>query len=344
MGKRKRSARAAGHARRPIRPTELVRPGVAGAIAAVQKRGLAAAALAAVAGTIAGAIAAYWSGETHGSAAYAARLDLRDAPLAGAGGERSKLIAALANDDGSERLTPITSDRTEPASKPRLIIIVDDMGLGRAAYDAVMALPGPLTLSFLPYADDLQRMADGARSRGDAVLLHLPMEPAGGADPGPHSLSASMDQQELFNALSWNLSRFDGFVGVNNHMGSKFTRDPQAMKRVLAYLRQRNLFFIDSVTTGSSVAAEAGAAVGAEVYARDVFLDAEPGAEFVRRQLALAEEIARKTGYAVVICHPREATLAALGPWLTTAPARGFELATVEVLADGDAGRLAAAR
>ncbi|OFW99837.1 MAG: hypothetical protein A3E78_07285 [Alphaproteobacteria bacterium RIFCSPHIGHO2_12_FULL_63_12] len=167
------------------------------------------------------------------------------------------------------------------------------------------------------------------------------MEPSGSADPGPMSLESDMKSEALFSALSRNLGAFDGYVGVNNHMGSKFTRDEQAMKRVLAFLDRRGLFFIDSLTTGSSAAAKAGAAVGADVYVRDVFLDSEPGAARIQRQLDLAERIAQKTGYAIVICHPRRETLDVIGPWLTTAPARGFDLATVSSLKAISAAQLA---
>jgi polysaccharide deacetylase 2 family uncharacterized protein YibQ len=104
------------------------------------------------------------------------------------------------------------------------------------------------------------------------------------------------------------------------------------MKRVLAVLDRRDLFFVDSLTTDSSAAKRAGEAVGADVFVRDVFLDAESGKETVRRQLALAERIAIDTGYAIAICHPRRDTLEVIGPWLTSATARGFRLDVVSSL------------
>lgn len=297
-------------------------------------RGLWGGALAAVAGVAAGIAGAVLSGRMgDATAAYEASLDLRDAPLAGASGARSDLIARIAAAGAPERLTaPVELATPSGHGAPRLIIVFDDMGLDRRAFDEIMSLPGPVTLSFLPYGRNVQPLIDEARGRGDDILLHLPMEPSGAADPGPGSLRTDMKGEELFAALSRDLGSFEGYVGVNNHMGSKFTRNEQAMKRVLAYLDQRGLFFIDSLTTGGSVALEAGAAVGADVYARDVFLDSEPGRANVQRQLNLAERIAQKTGYAVVICHPHRDTLDMIGPWLTTAPARGFELATVSSL------------
>lgn len=296
-----------------------------------RSRGLYAAVIAASLGTIAGVIGAASTGRlTDAGAVYAAMLDLRDAPLAGASGARSDLIASIAAADVPERFAaPAGSIGNRAGARPKLMIIFDDMGLDREAFAEVMSLPGPVTLSFLPYASNVQPLVDEARARGDDILLHLPMEPSGSADPGPHSLDADMSPDELFGQLSWNLNRFEGYVGVNNHMGSKFTRNEQSMKRVLSYIDSRGLLFVDSLTTGKSKAMAAGAAVGAEVYGRDVFLDPEPGRKIIQDQLELAERIALKTGYAIVIGHPRRDTLDVLGPWLTTAPARGFDLAGV---------------
>lgn len=290
--------------------------------------------LAAIVGTAAGVSGAAIFGKAgQAEAAYAAKLDLRDAPLAGALGRRSALIASMIEAGSQERLQSPNPGLAAPiGERPRLIIIFDDMGLDHAAFDEIMSLPGPVTLSFLPYAAEVRRMAEQAKDRGDEIMLHLPMEPSGAADPGPHSLKVGMRPEALFEELQWNLARFDGYVGVNNHMGSKFTRDEQAMKRVLAYVKDRGLFFVDSVTTGESAVPKAGAAVGTEVFARDVFLDAEPGRQAVRNQLALAERIAEQTGYAVVICHPRRETLDVIGPWLTSAPSRGYRLSTVSSL------------
>jgi len=111
---------------------------------------------------------------------------------------------------------------------------------------------------------------------------------------------------------------------------------------MLAILNHRGLFFLDSLTTGDSVVRTAGAMGGAQVFARDVFLDAEGGKESVIKQLALVEEIAIKTGYAVAIAHPRKDTLEVIGPWLTSAPARGFELAPVTALVEMERARRAA--
>lgn len=294
-------------------------------------------------GLVLGAAGAYSSGR--GAAARAAAALERAGPLregmvrdaalrengtvAFAG--RTDLVARIEGDAPLERIAPPS---TTP--RPKIIVIFDDMGPDPAAYEAVMALPGPLTLSFLPYAEGLQTLADRARGEGHAVMLHLPMQPDGPEDPGPQSLEASMTASRLLSELAWNLDRFTGYVAVNNHMGSRFTRNDAAMRTVLSVLAERGVYFVDSKTSAGSRASEAGAAVGAPVYVRDVFLDPDSGEELVRTQLARAERIARETGFVVAICHPRRDTLAVVGPWLTSALERGYDLATVEALPELD--------
>ncbi|MGE0408761.1 MAG: divergent polysaccharide deacetylase family protein [Amphiplicatus sp.] len=283
-------------------------------------------------GVIIGASFSYLGGDGARSDAayYEGRAAPGEGPAAGPRGfsGRARLVERLTTGETLERFAPPVIVE----GGPRIIVIFDDMGIEKAAFDEIMRMPGPVTFSFLPYAENIQKEVDRARKRGDAVLLHLPMEPAGEADPGPHSLKVGVSATALLSDLDWNLSRFTGYIGVNNHMGSLMTRDEASMKTVLSILDERGLFFLDSLTTSKSVAAAAGRAIGATVYARDVFLDPDLDSETVARQLALVESIARETGFAVAICHPRRATLDVIGPWLTSAPARGFKLDTVAVL------------
>ncbi len=218
---------------------------------------------------------------------------------------------------------------TEPSVRPKIIIIMDDIGLDEEAADMAFALPGPITYSILPYAPDAKNLAARAAAGDGDVMLHLPMEPDGDEDPGPNALRSDMSAGIFLRALQWNLSRFDNYVGVNNHMGSKLTSNGAAMKAVLGVLKERGVFFIDSVTTSHSVAYHTGVEIGAAVLPRDVFLDPTPNdRDVVRRQLRLAEQIAKETGYVIAICHPRPETLDVLGPWLATVSARGFDLTT----------------
>ncbi len=215
----------------------------------------------------------------------------------------------------------------------KIVVIIDDMGMDRKRTRAVMDLPGPLTLAFLPYAPGLRDITRDARDLGHELLIHMPMEAMDkGLNEGPLVLRADMMTGSFNMALDQMFGAFDGYVGVNNHMGSKLTQDTDAMNKVMEALAARNLIFVDSKTTPNSIAGESAAAHGLRHAARDVFLDNEDTPEFVWNSLRDLEKIARKRGYAIAIGHPRDSTIAVLKEWLPGLKERGFVLVPVSAV------------
>lgn len=215
----------------------------------------------------------------------------------------------------------------ETSGRPMIAVVIDDMGLDRRRTGRIAALRAPLTLSFLTYAEDLPRQTAAAREQGHELLLHVPMEPAVPAmDPGPKVLATRHSAVEIQERLAWGLSRFEGFVGINNHMGSKFTADRRAMNLVMQELRRRGLLFLDSRTVGHTAGPEAALRAGVPFAERNVFLDNVNDVGEVRARLADLEAVAARHGYAIGIGHPRDATIAALTEWTRHLGERGFVL------------------
>lgn len=219
-------------------------------------------------------------------------------------------------------------------ARPMIAVVLDDLGLNRRGTRRAIALPGPLTLSFMTYAEALEDMTAAARKAGHELMLHVPMEPQGrGYDPGPNVLKDSLSPAELRARLDWGLARFDGFVGVNNHMGSRFSASAEGMSVVMRTLRARGLLFLDSVTSPASVGAAVATRFGVPFARRDIFLDnAWDDRAAIARQLARAERLARARGYAVAIGHPHRATLDVLESWLPEARRRGIELVPISAI------------
>ncbi|MCW5736869.1 MAG: divergent polysaccharide deacetylase family protein [Enhydrobacter sp.] len=211
--------------------------------------------------------------------------------------------------------------------KPLIAIVIDDVGLDRPRSKLAWELPGPLTMSFLPYARDVRDQAKAARARGHELMLHMPMEPSGRADPGPNALLVSLTDAELKRRATMALDSFDGYVGVNNHMGSRFTTFKPGMENVLRQFKARGLLFLDSRTSPQSVGDQLAQELGVPSVARHVFLDDDESLDAIRRRLAETEVVARRQGFAVAIGHPHEATIQALVEWLPTVAAKGFVLA-----------------
>jgi polysaccharide deacetylase 2 family uncharacterized protein YibQ len=219
------------------------------------------------------------------------------------------------------------------SSGPMIAIVIDDMGLDRKRSTRVVRLPGPLTLAWLPYANDLPHQTKAARAAGHELMVHIPMEPqSGDIDPGPDAMKVGVGNAELLRRLDHGLKAFDGYIGVNNHMGSRFTEDPAGMKVILGELQRRGLMFLDSRTTSHSVASSIARGMHLPMLGRDVFLDNDMSPAAVRASLARVETVARRQGYAIAIGHPHDATVDALVGWLPTVAAKGFTLVPVSAI------------
>ena len=216
---------------------------------------------------------------------------------------------------------------------PMIAIIIDDLGIDRKRSERVAALKGPLTLSYMTYADDLTRQTNDARAHGHELMVHVPMQPESSTfDPGPEVLEVGQSPEEIRRRLEWGLSRFDGYIGINNHMGSRFTSEASGMRVVMAELRRRGLAFVDSVTSEHSVGADVARQFGVPFATRHIFLDNALGVTYVRAQLDKVEAHARKYGFAVAIGHPHDGTIEALAGWVPGLQARGFVLVPVSTI------------
>ncbi len=222
---------------------------------------------------------------------------------------------------------------TVPKHTAKIVIIIDDMGEDRAHTKEVTELPAPLTLSYLPYPEHIADEVAEGRKAGHEIMMHMPMEPMhADLETGDYFLTTEEPADEFMAHLNKNLAAFNGYVGINNHMGSRLTTDRKSMDMVMAELRARGLLFVDSRTVAASVAAECAAAHHVPQVSRDVFLDDVPTIEAVRHQLAEVERIARSHGKVIAIGHPKAATIDALKEWLPTLKDKGFALVPVSAV------------
>ena len=221
----------------------------------------------------------------------------------------------------------------KPDGRPMVAIVFDDLGIDRSRTLRAIKIPGPLTMSFLTYADQLKEQTEAARSAGHEIWMHVPMEPSKATiDPGPKVLLTGSDPTELIKNLTWSLNRFDKYVGINNHMGSRFTANLAEMHVVMAELKRRGLAFLDSVTSRQSQARLAASTTGVDFATRNIFIDHQNDLTIIRQQLSKIENLARKQGYAIAIGHPRDKTLEAIKPWLKTLNYKGLMLVPVSTL------------
>jgi polysaccharide deacetylase 2 family uncharacterized protein YibQ len=220
-----------------------------------------------------------------------------------------------------------------PEGFGRVVIIIDDLGMNRRQSEAVLDLPGPVTTAFLPYAGHVAAMVQEAREKGHEVIIHMPMEPMDGRlDMGSIALHENMGDADFDAMLDKGLNAFDGYVGMNNHMGSRLTQDRGAMDRLMSKLHERGMLFVDSRTIAGSVAEEVAKEHHVPHAGRDIFLDDNESYENVVEMLAKTASVARRAGTAIAIGHPKENTVRALQEWLPTLAARKLVLVPISAV------------
>ncbi len=191
------------------------------------------------------------------------------------------------------------------SKRARAAIIVDDLGYSEDI-ESFTSLGVPLTYAVMPGLPYSRRIAEELKQDGLSYILHMPMEPEGYPDinPGSPALFRGMSIEEVEKALEKALSYVPGAPGLNNHMGSAFTSDRVSVKALMEVLGNKDMFFIDSWTTGSSLALETARELEVPSARNRVFLDNEDSPEYIRSRLTLLKERALEhEGIVIGICH-----------------------------------------
>ena len=205
-----------------------------------------------------------------------------------------------------------------PTGSGKLVLIIDDLGGSLNHARQLHSLDFPVVFSILPHMPSTDQVVQFARINNIETMLHLPMEPLGypqEIEPGPGALFVNMSSSEIRQRVADNLAQVPGAIGVNNHMGSRFTQDIPGMTVVFDELQKHGLFFLDSLTTPKSVAEKLAGKRNMAFLKRHVFLDNVQDKNAILFQLNKAENIAVRQGLAVAIGHPYPETFEALKEW-----------------------------
>ena len=193
----------------------------------------------------------------------------------------------------------------EKEVRGKVAIIIDDMGYQKEIAERIMNLNFPVAISVLPFLPHSQMVAQMAKEKGMTVLLHLPMEPHNSnVNPGKGAIFTTMNEEEIRAKMLANLQNLPYVDGINNHMGSKATENREVMKIVLSEIMERDIFFIDSMTSPDSIAYKLSKEMGIKTAQRSVFLDNEQDMDYIRNQVNVLKEFALKNGNAIAIGHP----------------------------------------
>lgn len=200
----------------------------------------------------------------------------------------------------------------------KLSIVIDDFGYRPHNENQVLAMPTAISVAVLPNAPHAREMATKAHQQGREVLIHLPMAPMSKQPLERDTLRPDMSSDEIQRIIRQAVNNVPYAVGLNNHMGSAMTASLPGMQKVMQALSAYQLYFLDSMTIGSSQSSQAAAGTGVNVIKRKVFLDDSQNEAEIRKQFTRAVQIARRSGSAIAIGHPHPSTIRVLQQMLPT--------------------------
>ena len=206
-----------------------------------------------------------------------------------------------------------------------IVLILDDVGFDHQPLSSAMAIDPNVNFAVLPNGKRSMEFASTLHAGGFELLCHLPMEPEGfpHISPGDGAVLTTMSDAQIATATRENIGAIRFARGVNNHMGSRATADRRVMTDVLGAL-PKGMYFIDSKTTGNSIAGSLARTMRVKTASRNVFLDDVQDVAAIRRQLAGLAETASARGVSVGIGHMYPSTIQVLTEDAPKLRAKGF--------------------
>lgn len=239
--------------------------------------------------------------------------------------------------DGTRPLDLYASSAAAAADRkmPRIAIVVGGLGIGGGTTaEAIGKLPDSITLAFAPYGGDLSRWAARARGTGHEIVLQLPMEPFDypDNDPGPQTLLSSLSPEQNIDRLHWMLSRMQGYVGVTNYMGARFTSNEAMLGTILGDVGKRGLLYLDDGSSPRSVATKSADAAKAPFVKADLVVDATPNWADIDAALAKLETIAAERGVAIGTASALPLSIERIARWAKAAKERGIRIVPLSAI------------
>lgn len=225
---------------------------------------------------------------------------------------------------------------------PKLAIIIDDFGLDRNGIEEMMTMNRHLTFAIMPFLKYSKQDAIAAHAKGYEVIVHLPMQSEKIDIPewlGPKPIKVNLSDSEIEKIVADSLNSIPYTAGLNIHMGALASENKRVVSDVMKVVKRKGLYFVDSVTSPRTVCRSVAQTIGVRFIERNVFLEGTSKNRtkaYVKHQLAAAENLALKNGYAVAIGHVGSAggkvTVQAIKEMIPELERKGIKLVYVSEL------------
>ncbi len=211
-------------------------------------------------------------------------------------------------------------------------ILVTNLGLSKPVSDnAIEKLPPEVTLSFNPYAGQLNGWVKRARRSGHELMLQVPMEPFDypDNDPGPHTLLSGLSDTVNLQRLKWIMARMTGYVGIVNINGSKFSSHESAMLPIMHELKVRGLTFMDAHPQAPEASYQVAREIKLDYLQGAVILDRVMSKKAIDQSLKKLEQIALTQGSAIGVMSGLPLSIQRLTEWSASLKKKGIHLVPI---------------
>ena len=195
-------------------------------------------------------------------------------------------------------------------NKPKLIIIIDDVTTSKQI-KKIKDIGYSVNMAFLPPTKGHPSSAKITKELNH-YMIHLPLQASSSRYEESNTLYIGDDLDSIDKRLKRLKELYPNAKYINNHTGSKFTSNKNAMDNLMQVVKKYNFHFIDSRTTSKTVVVDAANRYGVKVYSRNIFLDNKKNQQYITKQLKKAIKIAKQKGVAIAIGHPYSITFQTL--------------------------------
>ena len=230
-----------------------------------------------------------------------------------------------ATNNSTATSAPVQHTKATPGAPGRLAIIIDDCGYNSAALNILAQIDAPLTFAVIPYLPSSNSAIAKANASGKQLMIHLPMQSAGGSGAEKITILTTMTDAEIQKITRNAINAIPGAVGINNHQGSKATADSRVMRAVMGVVAGDGLFFVDSMTNPASVACDIAREYGVATSENEIFLDNSDSVAYIKGRITMAIDMARNKTV-IAIGHARPNTAKALSEMAAEIQQSGIQL------------------
>lgn len=236
--------------------------------------------------------------------------------------EKAKeVVAEKAKAD--EKQKPIA----EAPKGPRIGIVVAGLGLSRSSTEQILKLPAPISFSFSPYASDLSQWLKKAAEH--EVYVDIPLEPKDypQSDPGPYALLLNLESDKNLERLNQVLKTGEGYKGLVSGPEEHFTESTRAYEWLLDAMKAKKMtFYFTARPENKLLMQELEKSKRTEAIGIDLVLDEKLTNEAIDAQLAQAETLAQKYGYATILARPYPISAQRIQEWIKTLGPKNIHL------------------